>query len=341
MVRALFLILFLLPAAFAQGGDAPVRAVYDTWTDPKRQRMIPYKLYLPANVETPRPVLLFSHGLGGNRDSTSFLMEALAQAGYFALALQHPGSDTNSVVAQGLGPSADPAIMQALLTNALSRPVAVERFRDVSFAIDALIAMNADGPFKGQFDLKKIAVAGHSYGAVTALALAGQTMGAGESFNDPRVRAAVAFSPSVPRGADPAIAFASVRAPTFHLTGTLDGNPLDGVAGAAELAETLHALKIKPEQRLVPYASISRADSYLLVLNGGDHMVFSGKRLRNQVFATDAAFHALIKSATIAFLDWHLSAKPEARAFLHEGGLAASAGSIARYEFKQQTALRP
>lgn len=77
---------------------------------------------------------------------------------------------------------------------------AIERPRDVSFAIDQLEKANAPGgELAGKLDLKRIGVAGHSFGAYTAMAIAGQT-GGRSSFRDPRVSAAIAMSAPAPKG---------------------------------------------------------------------------------------------------------------------------------------------
>ncbi|MEO0017875.1 MAG: hypothetical protein RLZZ522_1158, partial [Verrucomicrobiota bacterium] len=63
-----------------------------TATDAKRAREIPLRVYLPA-ATAPAPVVLFSHGLGGSREGSSFLGQHWAARGYVAVFLQHPGSD--------------------------------------------------------------------------------------------------------------------------------------------------------------------------------------------------------------------------------------------------------
>lgn len=60
--------------------------------DAARDRDIPIRVYLPSNT-TPVPVVLFSHGLGGNREGSKFLGEHWAARGYVAVFMQHPGSD--------------------------------------------------------------------------------------------------------------------------------------------------------------------------------------------------------------------------------------------------------
>ena len=63
-----------------------------TVLDAARQRDIPIRIYLPTN-SAPEPVVLFSHGLGGNREGSRFLGEHWAARGYVAVFPQHPGSD--------------------------------------------------------------------------------------------------------------------------------------------------------------------------------------------------------------------------------------------------------
>ncbi|MBC7964282.1 MAG: hypothetical protein H7Z17_00025 [Fuerstia sp.] len=60
--------------------------------DANRSREIPIRVYLPAE-KAAAPVVLFSHGLGGNREGSAFLGKHWASRGYAAVFLQHAGSD--------------------------------------------------------------------------------------------------------------------------------------------------------------------------------------------------------------------------------------------------------
>ena len=48
------------------------RAIELLVSDASRMRELPLKVYLPA-AKAPAPVVLFSHGLGGNRAGSAFL----------------------------------------------------------------------------------------------------------------------------------------------------------------------------------------------------------------------------------------------------------------------------
>src|SRR6185436_1206390 len=166
---------------------------------------------------------------------------------------------------------------------------ALERPRDVSFALDQIEKLNAQaGPLKGRLDLKNMGVAGHSFGAFTTLAIAGQKFGLREqSLADPRVKAAIPMSAPVPRQASERL-YAAVKIPLLHLTGTADVSPISDTTA---------------KERRVPFDEIQHAEQILITFNGGDHMVFSGATGPKRDASQDAIFHDLIRQSTTMFLD--------------------------------------
>src|ERR1017187_2684428 len=60
--------------------------------DAARNRDLPVRVYLPTNT-APVPVILFSHGLGGNREGSKFPRRRRAGRGSVAVSRQDPGSD--------------------------------------------------------------------------------------------------------------------------------------------------------------------------------------------------------------------------------------------------------
>ncbi len=251
--------------------------------DSARARTIPFKLYYPEDTETdddtsePKPVVIFSHGLGGSREAAPFLGEALAQNGYYAFFIQHPGSDQS--VLEGAKSRDD--VRKRLLAVTQQAGNAPDRYRDLHAVIDQMHIMNQpNGPLPGKLDLSKIGMAGHSYGARSVLTAAGQKMGMyGTPFKDPRVRAGVALSPNLPNqmmpGQDPSALFNAINIPVFHMTGSEDGMPLgEGAPGAGPGGE------FDPKTRTLPYRYTPASHQYLLVLDGAHHNTFSS-RLRN------------------------------------------------------------
>jgi predicted dienelactone hydrolase len=311
-IVAVFAFLF---AAAAHAG--PVDILTGEWTDTARaNRVVPYKLYVPREAQGPAPVVVFSHGLGGNRDGAVYLLNHLAENGYIALAVQHAGSDTPAVFSGGM-------MNQSGMRNAISASAAADRFGDIPFALDELAKLNAvDTKLRGRLDMTRIGMSGHSYGAITTMALAGQGFGpmGRMTFDDTRIKAAIVYSPSKPRQGDAAQALSGIRMPMFHMTGTNDQNPLDPGEPASS--------------RQIPYRHLTNADKYLLVFKDGDHMIFSGRDFRGSPRPNDPRFHAWIQKASLAFWDAYLRGNAEAKSYLTGGKFAAELGSEGTFEFQ-------
>jgi predicted dienelactone hydrolase len=147
----------------------------------------------------------------------------------------------------------------------MSSAAAVARFGDVRFAIDRLEAENQSGRLAGRFDLSRIGMSGHSYGALTTLVAVGQRLAGGppDAFRDARIDAAIVYSPNAPRNQDPARALADVHTPILHFTGTEDRSRFD--------------LEPTPVGRQIPFRTITDADQFLIVFEGGEHMIYSGR----------------------------------------------------------------
>ncbi len=301
-------------------GPFEVETVKYDWHDQKRNRDVPAKIYYPK-TGGPFPVIIFSHGLGGSRDGYEYLGRHWASHGYVSVHVQHLGSD--SAVWRD-APAGEK--WQALERSAMNIQNAVERPKDVSFAIDQMKALNAeDGPFKGRVDLERVGVAGHSFGAFTTLAVAGETFptldGSGErTAVDPRVKAAIAMSSPVPAlKARWDKAFAKIRIPMFHMTGTKDDSPI----GSS-----------KAPDRRVPFDKISGADQYLVTFKDGDHMVFSGHLPGQSGGENDALFQSFVLMGATAFWDAYLKDDARAKVWLTTDGFAEVLKDNGKFERK-------
>lgn len=104
-----------------------------------------------AIAEGRHPLILLSHGSGGNMNSLAWLASALAQRGVMVLAVNHPGSTTGD--------------------SSPRRSIRLwERARDLSAALDQFL----DDPlFAPYVDSSRVAALGFSLGGATALNLAG------------------------------------------------------------------------------------------------------------------------------------------------------------------------
>lgn len=318
MFRLLFLMLFAATIAapvaaqdYGARGPYRVEVVYGEWRDAARDRTVPYKLYLPDGAPGARAVIVHSHGLGGSREAGGYLNEHAAGRGFAVFAIQHPGTD-ESVIDRRSG-------AMASLTRAMRDPqAAADRFRDVAFVIDRITEMNRDGPHAGRFDVSRLGMSGHSYGAVSTLVAAGQRIGADLSFKEPRIRAAIAYSPNKPRRGDPATVLRDVDIPMLHMTGTEDRSPVDPA--------------VSPADRTIPFEVVEGADQVLVVIDGAEHGLFGGARGGRA--PGDAGRRMIAMQASAAFWSAFLDGDEAARRWLLDGGLAASVGDRAEVRVK-------
>jgi predicted dienelactone hydrolase len=295
------------------------RAHYD-WVDEARHRPVPVTVYSPKGGEGPFPVIVFSHGLGGSRDGYGYLGRYWASYGYVVVHVQHLGSDDS------IWQDRDKEKVGKAVQKALANPrTALDRPADVRFVLDRLEVLNRDEPaLKGRLDLERTGMAGHSFGAWTTLAVAGQLAiapsGRELSFVDRRIKAALSMSAPVPRRKEQhAFVFRGIKIPCFHMTGTKDDSPV-GETSAGE--------------RRIPFDHIDGADQYLVTFKGGDHRVFSGRPREARGGEKDGQFQELIKMGSIAFWDAYLKGEVEARAWLSRGGFAGVLGEEGVFEKK-------
>ncbi|MGL4941990.1 MAG: alpha/beta hydrolase family protein [Thermoguttaceae bacterium] len=279
-------------------GDVVV--VDHEFRDARRDRTIPVRIYTLLDSEESRPVIFFSHGLGGTREGSAFLGKHWAARGYFVVFIQHPGSD------DGVWKSFPQRQRLEAMRQAASATNAIARIGDVTTVLDQLANWNKDYPEwlakKFNLDLENVGMSGHSFGAQTTQAVSGQRTIMGKQLDvASRIKAAVVMSPNVPPAASPERAFAAIATPWLLMTGTHDASPITSTT---------------PEQRRRVYDAISRGDKYELVLNEAEHSVFTESRLPGEQFKRNPQHHRTILAITTAFWDAYLKHDASAREWL-------------------------
>ena len=186
------------------------------WNDETRARRVPARLFWPVSAQDGKvPLVVFSHGIGSSRDGYTYLGRYWARHGIASLHLQHVGSD------RGLW-RGDVFSLVSRFQHAASDQEAIARVRDLSFALDRILA----GERGASIDRQRIVAAGHSYGANTTLLAAGARVVRGGrllQFRDPRVRAAIMISaPPFYGETDFAPILSGIAIPTLHVTTTRD-----------------------------------------------------------------------------------------------------------------------
>ncbi len=316
--------LLLLTSAIVNGADYDPLAVPAENTprivdlivkDLERQRDIPIRIYLPQAMQVA-PVVLFSHGLGGSREGSSYLGKHWAARGYVSVFLQHPGSDTAVWKDEAKGHR-----MQAM-REAASGQNFLLRVKDVPAVLDQLDHWNkTDGDvLAGRLDLRKVGMSGHSFGAVTTQAVSGQETERGKAlFTDARIAAAVIMSPSSPKRGTPQAAFGKVSLPWMLMTGTKDTAPIGD---------------IDMESRLAVFPSLPPIGKYELVLFGAEHSAFTDRALPGDTEPRTPDHHRVILALSTAFWDAFLLGNSSARRWLDGDGPKSILQSNDRWQTK-------
>lgn len=304
-------------------------------------RNVPYKIYHPdlssafpaqagnlkstgedprfhgeSNEEMKFPVILWSHGFGGNRDGASFLSRYLAAQGYAVVHMTHPGTDSSLWENR---PDVHP--WDVLRNIDVPREVTLARFADIPFVLDMLERWQEEGgEIARTMDLSRIGMSGHSFGALTTQVMAGQRFPGEDGklvrFPEKRFKSGIVYSP-VPIGhltaeGNEKEIYGSIDMPLFYMTGTDDVSPLGGFGY---------------ERRLVIFENSGHPEKYLLVKKGGDHMVYNGTRGKLKDNPLRERHEDIIRIGAHAFWDATLKDDEKARAWLSGGGFADYLGS--------------
>ena len=233
--------------------------------------------------------------------------------------MQHHGSD--DAVWRGLRPK---DILPAMRKAANNPQNAINRANDVPFVLDELTRLNndANSQLHNRLDLDNIGIAGHSFGAWSAMAAGGMKVGGnlGQQYNDARIQCMIPLSPPVANKRQREATYSTLNVPALFMTGTLDTSAINNTTA---------------QERLIPYQlmpgpSDNGAPKYQINFDGADHMTFSGetkRSLRSKVSRQDnKAFHAIILQSTTAFLDTYLLNNTDAKAWLNAGGFVELVG---------------
>ncbi len=243
----------------------------------------------------PFPVVLFSHG--GSCASAGYgpITEYWASRGYVVIEPIHLDSRT-------LGPTDFSKMVE----------FADSRTADFSFILDSLDELAASIPaFATKMDADRVASAGHSMGALTALAASGLRTkdSKGEiGTSDNRFDAAVLLSGPGPMPTIPDEAWGEYHTPSIVTTGTNDYTEMN---------------RDRPEGwewRLSAYSLTPAGDKYALVIQDYRHFlggyICKGQGAEGPL---DTEALMLVRTATTAFLDAYLKDDSSSRAFLSSG----------------------
>lgn len=270
-----------LDAPHAAPAAAGFRVIPLDGVDSTRSRDVPARLFWPqAARKGAVPLVLFSHGIGSSDDGYTHLGRYWAQHGIASLHVRHVGSDRT--LWQG-----NPLDLVQRFQHAAGDDEAMARAADLHWALDHLLA----SPYASRIDQHRITVAGHSYGANTAMLLAGARVlrdGQWLQFADPRVSAAILISAPPFYGDDDfGPILGGIAVPTLHVTTLDDIIRIPGFgSGVADREKVFGAMG---------------GDRTLAMFHGGSHNVFTDRRYFDSLAVADAV-KASTRTMTLAFL---------------------------------------
>jgi dienelactone hydrolase len=271
--------------------------------DQSRNRRVPVRIYAPlvstdstsatgttSSTAEPLPLIVFSHGLGGSRNGYSYIGRYLAARGYIVMHTQHEGSDRSIWTTNIFS-------MYSNVQNATREAHAIDRVFDVQFSITEILKRELWGQ---RIDPLRIGIAGHSYGANTALMLSGAKINRMNApLNDSRIKAALIISaPPFHGEGEMQPILGKIKIPSLHVTGTED---IIRVPGYRSTLDDRVAVFEATGAQLTPGEQVI-AQKRLIVFKGGTHSVFTDRTDRS-----GPELNSTIKKATqelaITFFD--------------------------------------
>ena len=289
--------------------------------DAARKKELPYKLYFPK-AGGPYPVILFSHGFGGNKDAFGPIGKHWASYGYVVI---HPTH------ADGLGrrqadpkkdgddkPAAQPRA--GGLLGGLNDPEKIsDRVADLVLILDNLEELPKLVPgLKEKIDAKSVGVGGHSFGAYTTMLIGGVTADLGKdkgkSFFDKRVKCILPVSgQGTGQQGLTDKSWDALKLPMMTITGTRD----QGVGGQ------------DVEWKKEPFKYSPAGDKYLVIIDGANHLSFGGGLGGRGGDITDT-----VKLCSTHFWDAYLKDADVAKKYLQSDKLVKDAGGKCAVEKK-------
>jgi predicted dienelactone hydrolase len=278
-------------------------------------RKIPVKVHAPYG-DGPFPIIVLSHGAGGDWDTHHAQAHHLASHGYAVLCIEHVGSNRERMT-QGFQLMKNLDAMIHDSAEVLARP------RDVEFALDCAGEWNrSHRKLSGKLDLNRVGAMGHSFGAFTTMVVCGMRpalnwltptvepgKGLGRDQRERRIRCGVALSPQ--GVGEPFFlreSFGSLQVPLLGVSGTLDKQQ-NGLPA---------------ENRKEAFSLWPRGQHRFVWLNQAKHLDFtdsSGADRRTTPSPTREDVQPVTRAATLLFFNAHLKGDTGAASNLTQAGL--------------------
>jgi predicted dienelactone hydrolase len=341
MTRYLTLVLLAIILANPVGAETPDPAklgpyelldIEKSLQDRSRNRLVETRVTIPSG-NGPFPLVIVSHGLGGNKESHRSIGRHIASHGYIVFTPEHPFSNTTGSQAAlnaQKGGSLPKRTRAAMNSVGLDSRAVLGRPGDVSFLIDTAEQWNSTQghPLFSRIDLQNVAVLGHSFGAYTVYSSCGARpildhlkptvppgQGLAPSLRDPRVNVGVAYSPQGPgNGFYSEESFGEMTCPMLILSGSRDSGA-NFLGGGLPAKNRYRSFELMPE-----------GDKYYLWLWNAGHMAWADFDSNSDFIRGGAKWAVpenedvlrISKVMTLIFLNTYLKKDEDSRRLLTE-----------------------
>lgn len=287
-----------------------------------------------------RPLVIFSHGAGGSSDAFPALCAHWASHGYVVV---NPTHGDSVQLRRRRGEGFDPR-SKDLAQQVVGGVDLRARCADVRLILDSLDEIEAALRRAGEpgssdaeresrprlrIDRDRIALAGHSAGALTTQTLAGVKFYArggrrGLSMGEPRIKAFIVISgQGLSRPAFREDSWKGIASPMLVIAGSADRSAVND--------ET-------PEGRRHPFEHAPPGDKYLLYIDGATHGSYAGKsvvRILGEKPPGNLDYITGVTAfATLAFLDAYVGSDSAGRDYLATDALARQPGGTCEFKRK-------
>ena len=285
----------------------------------KLEKQLPVRVSYPVG-EGRFPIIVFSHGNGSEGSMYKGFTDNWASDGYVVIQPTH--MDSNS-----LGFKMNRNSMREMYQQMLF--VTDSRRQDMSFILDSLIEIEQLIPeLKHKLDQEKIAAAGHSMGAATAMLVSGMTLinptdGYKETSDEKRFDALLMISDPTNMALMPPEPWKGVSVPTLISTGT---NDFSDVGSGRMNAPFTYQIPKNLLQSSSPH--------HFVMIEGADHYL-GGLICRTDVPGPFQYEELQIASnVSVIFLDAYVKNNPKALRSLRYGNLSAQTKGKASHSLR-------
>lgn len=155
----------------------------ETFANNRKNRNVNVQFWYPETAEGQYPLVVFSHGANGIKNSNASTFKELASHGYVVCSIEHPyhslytKSDTGEMtfissdyMKEVQDANRDDAYTAEELYNVIQQWMKL-RTDDISFVLDTIVKQAASNDVYSIIDTNQIGVFGHSMGAAASVAI--------------------------------------------------------------------------------------------------------------------------------------------------------------------------